>query len=470
MIDYNGKRNIFRKPEKKSNPIRIFIGLMVILALLFVIRGVKVGKITPLLESTPTPTRTFISYSQEGETHFQAGNLEKAIEAYKNAVKIQPDDAELRAELARIQVYSTSQITVDADKQKRLDEALETVEEGLKINPQSSSLYAVKAFALDWYGASGVPGEEWQNYLVKGEQAATEALQYDNTNALALAYYAELLIDQQKWTQAQQYITQALERDDTLMDVHRVNGYVQESISNYPQAIEEYKKAIEITPNLNFLYLSLGANYRKLANMAERESERNYYFDLALEAFAKAVAINDQLGVNDPIPLISISNTYVQQGEFFAAARNMLRALQFRPEDPSVYGQLGVVYYKARNYEGSILPLRCAVRGCTAEESCLVRNGGAECDPEEIPDLPISGLALTNNTAIFYYIYGSVLAGLHQPSNNYCEEADKVFAEITDVFSGDATIMGIVREGKAICDFYSNPTPTYTLPTQTPEP
>lgn len=454
MIDYSGKRNIFSSSKKRSNPLRIFLLLVLILAGLFVIRGFNVGMIAPIMRTTPTPPRSLNSYALEGQTHFQAGNLEKAIAAYRNAIAINPEDSDLRAELARIQVYSTSQITVDARKRERLEEALATIEEGLAISPQSSNLHAVKAFALDWYGASGAAGEDWQEYFIKGEQAAVEALQYDNTNALALAYYAELLIDQLKYDQAQQYITQALERDDSLMDVHRVNGNVQEASANYTQAIEEYKKAIAITPNLNFLYMSLGANYRQLANMTEITTEQNYYFGLALDSFAKAVAINNQLGVNDPIPLISIANTYVQQGEFFAAARNMLRAVEFAPEDPPTYGQLGVVYYKSRNYEGSILPLRCAVRGCTAEESCLVRNGGAECDPDNIPDIPIPGLELTNNSVIFYYIYGSVLAGLHQPSNGYCEEAMLIFDEITAVFGSDETIMGIVREGETICGFY----------------
>ncbi len=456
MMDLNGKRNLFSKNQNRSIPLRVFLLLIMIMAGLFVIRALNQGQIKPVAITTPTPTRTFNSYAQEGETHFKAGDLEKAIEAYQSAVNISPFDPVLRAELARIQVYSTSQITVDADKRKRLDEALATVEEGLKDFPQDSMLYAVKAFALDWYGVSSIAGENWQEYLIKGEQAAVEALQYDNKNALASAYYAELLIDQQKWTQAATYITQALELDGSLMDVHRVNGYVQESLSNYDQAIVEYNKAIEITPNLNFLYISLGANYRKLANLANAESmEQKYYFELALESFAKAVAINDQLGVNDPIPLISIANTYVQMGEFFAAARNVLRAIQFRPDDPTVYGQLGVVYYKSRNYEGSILPLRCSVRGCNAAESCLVRNGGAECEPEDVtPELVISGLPLTTNTVIYYYIYGSVLAGLHQPNNGYCTEAMQVFDEITAGFGGDDTIMSIVKEGVAICSYY----------------
>ena len=116
MIDYNGSRNLFSKPKKSSNPVRIFIGIMVILALLFVLRALNEGRITPLLDPTPTPTRSLNSYTQEGETHFQAGNLEKAIEAYNNALKIEPENPELWAELARIQVYSTSQITTDTGK------------------------------------------------------------------------------------------------------------------------------------------------------------------------------------------------------------------------------------------------------------------------------------------------------------------------------------------------------------------
>ena len=47
-----------------------------------------------------------------------------------------------------------------------------------------------------------------------------------------------------------------------------------------------------------------------------------------------------------------------------------------------------------------------------------------------------------------------MLAGLHQPNNGYCDEAMRVFSEITVLFGNDETIMGIVNEGKAICGFY----------------
>jgi hypothetical protein len=54
-----------------------------------------------------------------------------------------------------------------------------------------------------------------------------------------------------KWTQAEQYIDQALQQDDdTLKDVHRISGYLQESIGNYSAAITGYKKLQRSIHNL----------------------------------------------------------------------------------------------------------------------------------------------------------------------------------------------------------------------------
>jgi tetratricopeptide (TPR) repeat protein len=454
MIDYNDKKPIFSKQKRTSNPVRVFIGIIIILGLLFVIRGFNTGSIISPLAPTPTPTRTLNSYALEGDTHFKAGNLGKAIEAYQNALKVDPNNADLWAQLARIQVYSTTQITTDSGKRARLDEAFASIASGLAVSPDYSMLYAVKAFASDWYGNASIAGADYQKYLNDGEQYAVQALQLDSTNDLAKAYYAELLVDQQKWTEADQYISQALQKETEEMDIFRIAGYVQESLGNYTQAIEYYQKAIGITPNMNSLYLSIGANYRKLADLSQNTVSANQYYNDALDMFAKAVKINEQQGVNDPLPLISIANTYVQMGEFFSASRNMIKAVQYNPTDPTVYGQLGIIYYKSRNYEGALPAFKCYVSGCTAAESCYVRNGGEDCDPDSIPNIPIQGQALSQTSVAYYFTYASDLAGLHQSSNNYCATAMPLFKQITAAFSEDSSIMSIVSEGEAICADY----------------
>ena len=253
--------------------------------------------------------------------------------------------------------------------------------------------------------------EDRTGLLTEAEQQVIAAIQLDNQNDLALAYYAEILVDQQKWIQAEQNISQALERAPDLMDVHRINGYVQESLGNYTQAIAEYEQAIRINPNLTFIYLRIGANYRRLGAKGEASINNPMYIS-ALDYFDKAAKINEQLGVNDPIPYFSIATTYTQMGQFLQAGRNARKGLNFDPDNADAYGRLGIVYHRARNYEGAILAFVCSISGCTAEQSCEVR----QCTPDVDPMVAVQGLPLSAGTVDYYLTYGAVLAGMHTNS------------------------------------------------------
>jgi tetratricopeptide (TPR) repeat protein len=386
--------------------------------------------------ATPTPTRTSNSYSLEGETHFMAGDLDKAIAAYQLATKAEPGNAQLWAELARIQTYSSNLLTTDAEKLSRLQDAQASINQAKDLSPEDSTIRAIRSFVLDW--SASLAGSQGSTILSEAEQEAVYAIQLDPANTLALAYYAEVLVDQQKWLQAQQYAGQAAKQNPNLMDVRRINAYVLESLGDYNAAITEYQAAVSINPNLTFLYLSIGRIYRHLE-----------LYDNALEYFAKAANINEQLGVKDPIPYLAISNTYVQQGEFFIAARNVLKALRINPSSPDVYAQLGLVYYKSRNYEGSIPAFECGIMGCSAEQSCEVR----ECDVAVDPAVIVQGMPLSDNTVVYYFTYGSVLAGLHVDGDDYCVRAMDILGQVKAGFSGDPTVMGIVTAGEEICDY-----------------
>jgi tetratricopeptide (TPR) repeat protein len=455
------KKSIFLKRKHTTNPYRVVILVALLIAVAFVLRGIRVGTIVPLAGVTPTPTRTVNSYALEGETQFQTGNLVAAIDAYRKAVEIDPTNAQILAELARIQTYSITLLTTDAEKSDRMTEAQQSINQALALAPDDSSVYAIKAFVLDWSANTGLAGDNPQGLLAQAEQAAIKALQLDNTNALALAYYAEILVDQQKWTQAQGYIGQAIERDPSSMDVHRINAYVYESIGAYSQAIDEYLKAIVISPNLTFLYLAVGANYRQLAFKSTVNATVTQLYDEALTYFAEAATINTRLNIKDPIPYLSIAKTYSQMGEFFSAALNVRKALTFNPTSPDIYGQLGIVYFKSRNYEGSIPALQCALIGCDAQQACDVRR----CDSTVDPMVAVTGMPLSDTTVVYYYTYGSVLAAMHRPSNGYCAEAMQVLAEVKVRYGGDATIAQIIKAGEDICISYG-----YKPITLTPSP
>lgn len=436
-----GKEPTFRRNKPKSNIYRVLVLVVLIVFFGAVLAGFSRGEVEPLFMPTPTPTRTTHSFVVEGETHFTAGNLDAAIEAYQQAAELDPTDPEILTELARVQTYSSSLLSTDADRSQRLKEALESIDQAKELAPTDSHVLAVRAFVLDWNSTDPLLDDERTatDFLNEAESEVVLALQLDNTNTLALAYYAEILVDQTKWTQAQQYIEQAVERDPSLMDVHRIQAYTYETLGEYNLAIQEYKKAVNIMPNLTFLYISIGKIYRHL--------ER---YDEALEYFVTAVNLNEQLGILDPIPYLAIANTYAQDGEFFIAALNVQVALDMTPANADVYGQLGVVYHKSRNYEGAIPALECAIDGCDAELSCEVR----ECNPDVDPMVAIEGLPLSDNTSVYYFTYGSVLSGLHREgADDYCDRAMVVFDELRSKYPEDETIMSIVRAGEEICTY-----------------
>ncbi len=449
------RRNIFRR-RAESSAYRMFFWVILILGGIWLIRSVQQGDVKPLFLPTPTPTRFAQSYAIEGNALFTAGKLNDtenpdgtispgAITAYREAAKVDPNNAKIWAELSRIQTYSTALLVKRDDILVRLDEAIKSAEKAVEIDPDDSYAHAVHAFALNWKASHVADDRERQSLLRKSEDEAVRALQLDNASALALSYYAEVLVDQQKWTQAQQYIDQALERDSSLMDVHRVHAYVLESLGEYALAIEAYDRAIAITPNLTFLYLRAGAGYRRLAFESPNEQIQRELYEKSLEYFAQTARINQQLGVQDPGPYLSIARTYSQMGEFFIAIRNVQKAIEFEPANAVLYGELGVLYHKNRNYETGILALECAVRGCTAEQSCPARG---DCGPNDTA-ADVVGLPLSANTVYYYDVYASELAALSTPTKSYCDEALAVAAEIeASEYDNDPNIaadMGVVR-------------------------
>jgi len=470
-----GKRPTFRPSRAKTNFYRVLALLALILGSVWLLLALRRGEVKSPFEATPTPTRMAHSYFMEAQAYIDAGKLDDpssnvpggplpesiiatatalgtefpegttvtppppvqngpvindAIDAYQAALREDPNNAQGWAQLARIQAYSTQTLRNDTERLKRLQEALKSADTAVKLAPDDSTVRAIYSFVLDWYAYSPLVDEQTSAAsLVEAEREASRAFQLDPNNALALAFYAEILTDRQKLTQAEKYASQAVKQGPEYMDTHRVYAYVWESLGQYRQAIEEYLAATKITPNLAFLYIRIGQNYR--------EGIKNP--DLALEYFDKAAKINAQLGVQNPLPYIEIAKTYTQQGEFFIAGVNAEKALSFDNTSANTYGQLGIIFRRARNYEGANTLLKCAVVGCTAEEN-------------EMGKVTVDGLPLTSLTVAYYYVeYGTNLAFLSRPNENYCKDAMTVLEQVRAYRPDDSTLIGIINDSEGIC-------------------
>ena len=143
------RRSLFRRRDE-SSVYRMFFFVVLILAGIWLIRSVQQGDVKPLFLPTATPTRFAASYTLEGDANFTAGQLNAAIEAYKEATVVDPNNAEVWAQLSRVQTYSTALIVQREDLLARLDEAIASAEKAIEVNPDSSGAHAVYAVALNW--------------------------------------------------------------------------------------------------------------------------------------------------------------------------------------------------------------------------------------------------------------------------------------------------------------------------------
>ena len=131
-----GKKPTFTKSGPKNSPYRIMLWLALIILLGWFVTQVGIGsehRFQPAFLPTPTPTRTADSYLMEADAHFNAGVVldeEKidAVEAYQQALELEPENAQAWAELARLLTYSSSLLPTQSEKIERMAEARQAAE------------------------------------------------------------------------------------------------------------------------------------------------------------------------------------------------------------------------------------------------------------------------------------------------------------------------------------------------------
>jgi tetratricopeptide (TPR) repeat protein len=384
-----------RQRRKRSSPFRIILLVVLIGAALY-INQIVVPATPPLFIPTPTPTRSPESYVSEAEQSFQTGKLLQAMDAYQQAILVDPNNRANYINLARIQNFAGQY----ADAQKNAELALVG-------NDAYAMAHAVRAKAMSEQG----------NHL-EAEAAIRTALELEPNNPLFNAYYAEILIDKGDFgdiEKASAASRTAVELGPNLLETHNARGYVLLNTGNYEEAIQEFKAAMAINNKIADIHLNLGICYRATGD-----------YPSAIQAFLDANALNP----SDDIPDLEMSRTYAQIGEYGKAIQAAEQALKDKPENPHRYGNLGLMLYKNGNYDTAVDAFSLAVHGGTSPEGYLVEG------------LPLD----YGFIAQYYYTYGLALARI-----NRCSEALPVFQALLTVVPDDEFAVFNANEGINIC-------------------
>ncbi len=455
------RKFIFHKERRHSNPMHILLLLFLIVGGMLVNQAFARRDLKPLFEPTPTASRMPDSYVLEARTHFDAGNLDAAISAFKEAIATDPNNGSLYAEMARVLTYSSQMATTEQERQTRLEQARTAADQAVKLAPKDSTAQAIRAFALDWYATfvrdTLMDDKQGQELLLEADQGISQATFLDPNNVNAQIYFAEIMVDTGRFKQADQALSVLLTRVPDSWEAHRVNGLYLENQGQYVPAMDEFKKASSLAPKMTFLYIKLGQSERQYGMRMPAESEKQkQYFNDALGYFDTAARLNEELGIKDPYPYLGIGYTYAQMGEFLVATNNMMKALAFNPNSPKVYGDVGMVARQGRNYELATMALQCAVQGCSSDISCEVR----QCNVETDAPITITGMPLNSVTVSYYFTYSALLSGLYVPNDStrtdYCDTALKVIGQVRAVprFNNEPVYDSIMKESENICASY----------------
>ena len=323
----HGSKWTMTRRTRRPNIWRI-VGLLALIVGALYLQMVVVPATPPLFIPTPTATRSPESFVNQANDFYQAGKLNLAIEAYKDAINANPAIPSNYVELARLQVFVGL-----------YDEAITNAQNALLKNPNNPLAHAVLGWALGFKGSYG-----------EAELEIQKALAFDPGNALAHAYYAEVLMnkgDYGLYDKAAEISKTALDLDPTLLEGHRARGIVFLNTQNIEQAVSEFQMALSINKNISDLHLYLGVTYKAMGD-----------YDKAQEALLAAYALNPQ----DAIALTEFSRAFFADGRYAQAAQYAEEAAAVDPTDPRLHGNLGIAYYKNGEYNRLFRPWpsRCA--------------------------------------------------------------------------------------------------------------
>ncbi len=413
-----------RNPGPRDDPFRIVFYLVVIGAgvwayfnqptvsgWLYGGQPVTVQTATDLPSVTPITSTPVGQAAQDlaaqAQAAYDAGHLSDAIDLYRQAGQLSPNTVDYPFEEARLLVFNSAMQYRDT-RQQTLSQAADAANRAILADPTNPAGYAILGKVNDWQGN---PDQALSQIL--------QALEVDEKYPLGLSYYAEALVDLDRWDQATQTINQALDADPNSVDIRRDSAYIFETLGDYSSAATQYEAAIAIAPNLPFLHMALGRDYRQLGR-----------FNDALDQFFKAQLVEPS---NALIPY-EVGRTYET---FIGDPNSALDYYQRATDMDASYGspwlRIGALRFAQARYQDAVVAFEHA-------------------------------LALNTVSNDMYYQLGLSYANVGR-----CTDAMQYLQQAQSSAGDDQRILDAVQQGYSLCS-QSTPVPVDVLGTPTPTP
>jgi len=208
------------------------------------------------------------------------------------------------------QFYVKAQTYQDTLNVEGWKKALEFFQKATAKDPKYAAAYAGMAHAYSWLGFFGALPEK--DALKKANEAATKAIQLDDSVAEAHAALGYTALFDWKWRLAEQELRQAIALNPNLPQAHLYYGQFLSAQGRMDEAIDEHKHLLEFDPTSQVANQLLCAMYG---------SARDY--DKSIQQCRKVVEMYPDVSM----PHGDLSHDYVQKKDYAKALEEYQREL-----------------------------------------------------------------------------------------------------------------------------------------------
>jgi len=180
-----------------------------------------------------------------------------------------------------------------------------------------------------------------------------EALKQDPNFGMARAARGEAYWRQYYHTKDRQWTAKAAAECDAAVALgnagasgHMCLGLIYEGTGKYPEAEQEYRRAIDLEPTSYAAYVGLASAFEHEGNVAD--AERTYQRAISFRP-------QDWFGYNN------IGNFYYRHADYDKAIANFKMVTQLAPESFAGYVNLAAVYNDTGRYQDSLEPLKKSI-------------------------------------------------------------------------------------------------------------
>ncbi|CAC9505607.1 hypothetical protein [uncultured Gammaproteobacteria bacterium] len=211
----------------------------------------------------PIYEKTAEEYIEKGNNNYHKSEFEKAIEAYKKAIEINPDSD-----------MAYCNMGLAYDKLGELKEAIKAHKKAIEFNSNIDKAYCGMGHA---YASL--------DKLKEAIEAYKKAIEIKPDSDMAYCNMGSAYGKSGKFKEAIEAFKKAIEFNSNNDNAYYNNmGLVYLKLSGFKEAIEAFKKVIQFNSNSDVAYDGMGLAYLKLGKFKE-----------AMEAYKKAIDLNPAL-------------------------------------------------------------------------------------------------------------------------------------------------------------------------------